>query len=108
MYAYKCTYMREKTSNRMYPRKGYININQLNLKTMKKVKFSGKLSLNKQTVTELNKEQMQELNGGKGYHVPSKYENGGGSMAWAVGTRNTCDCEGFSCPQGIPSKLHVN
>jgi hypothetical protein len=31
---------------------------------MKKVKFNGKLSLNKETITSLNHIQMQEINGG--------------------------------------------
>ena len=36
----------------------------LNLRTMKKLKFAGKLSLNKETVAKLNNEQMNEVNGG--------------------------------------------
>ncbi|KIX22158.1 hypothetical protein SY27_05730 [Flavobacterium sp. 316] len=70
---------------------------------MKKFKFSGKLNLNKETVAKLSQDQMKEVNGGA---LPSKYENAGGSMAWAVGTRNTCNCEGFSCVEGIPSRLN--
>ncbi|MBS1651129.1 MAG: class I lanthipeptide [Bacteroidetes bacterium] len=31
---------------------------------MKKVKFKGKLSLNKETITKLNNEQMANVNGG--------------------------------------------
>lgn len=70
---------------------------------MKKIKFEGKLSLNKQTVAVLNDQQMQSINGA--VHIPSNIENGGGSMAWAVGTRNTCACEGFSCNNGIASRV---
>jgi hypothetical protein len=70
---------------------------------MKKVNFSGKLNLNKETVTRLNDDQMRDINGA--YHIPSNIENGGGSMAWAVGTHNTCNCEGFSCNNGIASRV---
>ena len=69
---------------------------------MKKIKFEGKLSLNKQTVAILNDQQMRSINGA---YLPSNVENGGGSMAWAVGTRNTCVCEGFSCNNGIASRV---
>lgn len=31
---------------------------------MKEVKFTGKLSLNKETITKLNDEQMKKINGG--------------------------------------------
>lgn len=33
---------------------------------MKKIKFSGKLSLNKETISKLNNEQMNQVNGGTG------------------------------------------
>jgi hypothetical protein len=69
---------------------------------MKKFKFSGKLNLNKETVAKLSGDQMKEVNGG----LASNIENGGGSMAWAVGTRNTCNCEGFSCVNGIASRVN--
>ena len=37
---------------------------------MKKVKFDGKLSLNKETIAKLNDEQMKSINGGK----PNSYD----------------------------------
>ncbi|CAM1371973.1 class I lanthipeptide [Tenacibaculum xiamenense] len=73
---------------------------------MKKVNFSGKLSLNKQTITKLNREEMGLLNGGA--HVPSNLENGGeASLAWEVGTRNTCHCEQFGCAEYAPAPSQV-
>lgn len=52
---------------------------------MKKVKFSGKLNLNKETVAKLNDEQMKEINGGITKITGELYTCGR-----ACNTRNTC------------------
>ena len=41
------------------------NIKFKKIEIMKKVKFNGKLSLNKETIAKLNNEQMNAVNGGK-------------------------------------------
>ncbi|NHN25053.1 hypothetical protein FIA58_005115 [Flavobacterium jejuense] len=67
---------------------------------MKKLKFSGKLNLNKETVAKLTEDQMKNISGGYPIlGIPSNIENLGGTMEWAVGTsgRNTCNCEGMNC-----------
>ena len=40
---------------------------------MKKIKFTGKLSLNKETIAKLNGEQMGSINGGRRVASPSDY-----------------------------------
>lgn len=67
---------------------------------MKKLKFSGKLSLNKQTVAKLTEDQMRKVTGGyPALGIPANLPHNGSSMAWEVGTsgRNTCNCEGVEC-----------
>lgn len=45
---------------------------------MKKVKFNGKLSLNKETVTKLNEKQMNVIKGGEEEIRPKTSRNGVG------------------------------
>ena len=42
---------------------------------MKKIKLNGKLSLNKETILQLNKEQMNKINGGLFSIVQCMFEN---------------------------------
>lgn len=76
---------------------------------MKKLKFSGKLNLNKETVAKLTEDQMRNVNGGY-IPIPSNIENLGGTMEWAVGTsgRNTCNCEGMNCGENVVSAVGGN
>ncbi len=49
---------------------------------------------------------MKNINGGYPIDgIPSKIENLGGTMEWAVGTsgRNTCNCEGMNCGGNVVS-----
>lgn len=62
---------------------------------MKKIKLNGKLDLNKETVSELNKAQMQAVNGGAWftlYHCNKPTKN------CATGTCPTGTCPTGSCP----------
>ena len=51
---------------------------------MKKIKFTGKLSLNKETISKLSNEQMNQVNGG--------------NNAAAMATKAGCTPITFDCP----------
>lgn len=57
---------------------------------MKKVKFTGKLSLNKETVTKLNDEQMKKINGGE-VEALSWFRKCGGNTCSPCNSWNSCN-----------------
>lgn len=74
---------------------------------MKKIKFTGKLSLNKETVTKLNDKQMGKVEGGGTFTngctdgCTSKTSLG---SAWNCSAANcTADCTGFTCTCALGS-----
>ncbi|MBS1651079.1 MAG: class I lanthipeptide [Bacteroidetes bacterium] len=75
---------------------------KLIINKMKKVKFEGKLSLNKETITKLNNEQMANVNGGG----TKSFEQTCGNMSnlgpcYTLGTfclPETESCNVNSCP----------
>jgi hypothetical protein len=56
---------------------------------MKKVKLTGKLSLNKETVTKLNNEQMNSINGGY-FTIPSGVITLGGNCSAGCTISDVC------------------
>ncbi len=62
---------------------------------MKKIKFNGKLSLNKETIAKLNDGQMSHINGGG--TILTTWYNCGVKPAPGSKIGQTCVTEGVSC-----------
>ncbi len=65
----------------------FLLFNFKNLIVMKKKVFNQKLSLNKETIAELNKDELMNVKGGLDTKYAYDYAE---SVAWYVGSRNTC------------------
>lgn len=69
---------------------------------MKKIKFEGKLSLNKETISKLSDEQMNAVNGGStsAYTCCAPGSWNHSSCSGDVCGSNTCPAQTAACPSG--------
>ena len=64
---------------------------------MKKVKFDGKLSLNKETIAKLNDDQMNAVQGGATVDFTCRGDSCGATCAGCCSYTNTLHCTGTMC-----------